>query len=423
MTLFALVDCNNFYASCERVFNPRLEGQPVIVLSNNDGCVIARSNEAKKIGVNMGEPYFKCRELCEKNRIAVFSSNYELYGDMSARVMACLQDYCPEIEIYSIDEAFLSLESFANFDLLEYSTRIKSRVKACTGIPVSIGFAPTKTLAKIANHIAKKQTTTGVFSLCDPTTKAQALEHFPVASIWGVGRRIAARLEKFAIYTAQDLMRADAKTMRREFSVVMEKLIAELNGISCIPLEDAPPAKKEIVSSRSFGAPIVLLSDLQESVSTYAARACLKLRSQQSVAGGIYVFAHTNPFRTDRKQYASAFSYQFIYPTDDTRSIITHAKHCMKQIFKPGYHYKKAGVMLLNLKPKESLQYDLLHKVVVRKSAEVMHVLDEINQRFGKKTIFLCAEGIQQSWQMQRNKMSPCYTTKWDQLAHVNCKK
>ncbi|MES2218445.1 MAG: Y-family DNA polymerase [Pseudomonadota bacterium] len=422
MTLFALVDCNNFYASCERVFNPALEGKPIIVLSNNDGCVIARSNEAKQF-IEMGAPYFKCRPICEKQGIAAFSSNYELYGDMSTRVMSCLQSFCPEIEIYSIDEAFLSFATFNNFNLLDYSTEIKTRVKACTGIPVSIGVAPTKTLAKIANHIAKKQTTTGVFVLGDPQAIVAALAHFPVASIWGVGRRIAARLNKFAIYTAGDLMRADPKLMRREFSVVMEKLIAELNGISCIPLEELPPAKQQIMSSRSFGTPIVLLSELEESVSTYAARACLKLRNQQSVAGGIYVFLHTNPFRPDQKQYSNTFSYQFTQPTDDTRSIVTQAKLCMKKIYKPGFYYKKAGVMLLNLMPKEMQQYDLFNKTVKSNSAEVMNVLDKINQRFGKKTLFLCAEGIKQPWQARRNKISKRYTTQWHELAKVICKK
>jgi DNA polymerase V len=415
MTLFALVDCNNFYASCERVFNPALEGKPIVILSNNDGCVIARSNEAKPF-INMGAPYFKCRPICEKNNIAVFSSNYELYGDLSARVMACLQGFCPELEIYSIDEAFLSFSTFNHFDLVEYSKKIRHQIKMCVGIPVSIGIGTTKTLAKMANHIAKKHT--GVFAITNPTP----LNTFPVANIWGVGRRIAARLNQFNIHTAHDLMLADPKTMRREFSVVMEKMIAELNGVSCLPLVDLPPAKQQIMSSRSFGKPVTLLRELEEAISSYATRACIKLRGEHSVAGGIYVFLHTNPFKENQKQYSNAFSYQFTQPTDDTRSIITHAKTCLKKIYKAGFQYKKAGIMLLNLTPKTMQQYDLFNNTVKRNSMDVMQVLDEINQRFGKKTLFLCAEGTQQAWRMQRNKISKRYTTHWDELAIVICK-
>jgi DNA polymerase V len=423
MTIFALVDCNNFYASCERAFNPSLENMPIIVLSNNDGCVVARSNEAKKLGIPMGEPFFKCEALCAKHKIAVFSSNYELYVDMSARVMTCLASHCPHLEIYSIDEAFMQLDSFKHFDLNDYALKMRAGIKGWTGIPVSIGIGATKTLAKIANHIAKKQTQDGVFNLYDNKAIDTILADFPVANIWGVGRRIAARLQRFNITTAKDLKYADAKLMRREFSVVMEKMIDELNGVSCIPLEEIAPSKKEIMSSRSFGRPITSKQELAEAISTYAARACVKLRAEHSIAGGVYVFMHTNEFRQDQKQYANAISQQLIYPSDDTGAIITAAKICLERIYRPGFLYKKAGIMLLNLMPNHIKQYDILAtQTHPEKKIALMQTLDKINHHFGADIIFSCAQGIDQNWKMRRNKMSKRYTTQWKELAIAKCK-
>jgi DNA polymerase V len=421
MTIFSLVDCNNFYVSCERAFNPTLEGRPVIVLSNNDGCVIARSNEAKALGISMGEPYFKCREQCEKNNIAVFSSNYELYGDMSQRVMSVLQEFCPEIEIYSIDEAFLSFSSFNHYDLTEYVKTIRAAVKSYTGIPVSIGLAPTKTLAKIANSIAKQNTSDGVFDLCPETIRASTLNQFPVEKIWGIGRRINARLAYFNIKTADDLRKMDAKLMRREFSVVMEKMIAELNGISCLPLEEVQPPKKQIMSSRSFSHPVISLTDLEEAVSTYTSRAAFKLREQKSIACGIHVFVETNFFRPDQKQYGNTYSYHFTLPTNDTRTLIKHAKTGLKKIFKPGFKYKKAGVMLLDIMPLDFEQFDILTAETNQKNQLVMNTLDKINARFGKQSLFVGAEGTVQNWQMKRKLMSPRCTTHWKELIKVKC--
>jgi DNA polymerase V len=423
MTIFALVDCNNFYASCERAFNPRLEHTPIVVLSNNDGCVVARSNEAKKLGIPMGEPFFKCQELCVKHKVAVFSSNYELYGDMSARVMTCLASYCPHLEIYSIDEAFMQLDSFQHFDLSDYALKIRAEIKAWTGIPISIGIAATKTLAKIANHIAKKQTKEGIFNLYENKAIDTILANFPVANIWGVGRRIATRLKKFNITTAKDLKYADAALMRREFSVVMAKMIDELNGISCIPLEAIAPNKKEIMSSRSFGRPVTSKQELAEAISTYAARACVKLRAEHSVAGGVYVFIHTNEFKTDQKQYANAISNQLVHPTDDTCVIITAAKTCLDHIYRPGFFYKKAGIMLLNIRPNHIKQYDILTRQPdAEKTIALMQTLDQINHHFGKDMIFSCAQGTTQNWRMRRNKMSKRYTTQWHELAIAKCK-
>jgi DNA polymerase V len=422
MTIFALVDCNNFYASCERAFNPQLEGKPIIVLSNNDGCVIARSNEAKKLGIQMGEPYFKCKDICRQYKISVFSSNYELYGDMSARVMILLGEACPEIEVYSIDEAFLLMTSYSNYDLNLFSLELRSQIKMCTGIPVSIGLGPTKTLAKIANNYAKKHTLDGVFNMCDQKIRYQILTQFAIADIWGVGRRIALRLKQFGINTAWDLKNADPKTMRREFSVVMEKMIFELNDISCIPLEEAPPPKKQIMSSRSFGRPVMTLNELEEAISSYASRACLKLRNQNSLACGVHVFIETNYFREDKKQYSNAINYPLIHPTSDTRIITTVAKHCIKKLFKANYEYKKVGIMLLDLIPESVTQLDLLQVENLKHKKSVMNIMDEINKKYGNNSFFLSAQGIEHRWKMQRNLISKRYTTHIHELAVVKCK-
>ena len=421
MTAFALVDCNNFYASCERAFNPALENKPIIILSNNDGCVIARSNEAKALGIQMGEPYFKCQATCQTEGIHVFSSNYELYGDMSARVMALLSQFCPDMEVYSIDEAFLSFTSFNHYHLPTLATNMRQTIKQCTGIPVSIGIGPTKTLAKIANIVAKNHTKEGVFDLSDPELCRHILQQFPVAKIWGVGRRIAARLTAFNIHTAADLKKADLKLMRREFSVVMEKMISELNGISCLPLEESPPPKKQIVSSRSFGRPVVKITELEEAISSYTARACIKLRKQQSIASGIQVFLETNFFRDDKKQYANSINYYFTNPTSDTRLITNIAKICMNKLYRKNFEYKKAGIMLLDVIPAATKQYDLITKSDTSTSDVVMDTMDKINERFGKKSVFLCAEGTVQPWRMQRNYISKRYTTRLDELLVVKC--
>jgi DNA polymerase V len=424
MTIFALVDCNNFYASCERAFNPKLEGKAIVVLSNNDGCVVARSNEAKLLGIRMGEPYFKCKELCIKNDVFAFSSNYELYDDMSSRIMTILKSFCPEIEIYSIDESFLSFSSFNHYNLLEYSKQIRADIKMQTGVPVSIGWAPTKTLAKIANHIAKKQTNDGVFDLCDKRIRKEKLSQFPIDDIWGIGRRLAIRLREFKIETAEELRYADSKLMRREFSVVMERIIAELNGISCLPLERILPNKKEIMSSRSFGKPIMTLSDMEEAISNYCARASYKLRQQNHYAGGIFVFVKTNEFRQDQKQYANAITLRFKVPQNDTRKIIAYAKYGLRKVFKTGFKYKKAGVMLIDLVPDTISQLDIFEggESSKKNNNEVMILLDSINAKFGKKTLFIGAEGVRNAWQMRREMISQRYTTNWKELPVVFCR-
>lgn len=419
MTIFALADCNNFYASCERVFNPKLEGKPVVVLSNNDGCIIARSNEAKKIGIPMGAPFYKWHPFCKKYHVQVFSSNYELYGDMSHRVMTVLESYCPDIEIYSIDEAFLLLDGFAWKDLTAYTSDIKRMIKMSIGLPISIGFAQTKTLAKIANHVAKKQIIEGVFNLCDLHLQDQILSQFSVENIWGVGTALAMRLKKLNIQTARDLRDADPKMLRLHFNVTMEKIVHELRGISCLSLESVQP-RQQIISSRSFGKQVTNLAYLEEAVSHYAAIASAKLREQKSVAGGVYVFLHTNFFRENDTQYANAQSFWFSIPTADTGSIIHVAKKCLRKIYRKGYKYHKAGLMLLNLTPSSIKQYDMLSSVHP-KSELLMATIDLINKTWGRRTIFHCAEGVARPWQIKSERRSPRYTTRWSDLPKVYC--
>lgn len=418
MPIFALVDCNNFYASCERAFNPRLEGKPVVVLSNNDGCVVARSNEAKKLGIPMGAPFFKWKDMIYKNKVHVFSSNYELYGDMSHRVMTLLSQSCPDIEIYSIDEAFLILDGFNWQDLMTYAKTLRQNIKTWTGIPVSVGLGPTKTLAKMANSLAKNQTTEGVFTLCDEIIREQILSEYPIEKIWGVGRRLAERLSKFDINTAKDLRDSDPKLLRREFSVVMEKIVYELQGISCIGLESIQP-RKQIISSRSFGKKITKLEELQEAVSHYAKIASLKLRNQKSVAASICVFLHTNLFNEKEPQYGNSATFRFPEPTADTSYIIRMAKKCLSHIFKSGYQYQKTGVMLLDLRPNTIKQYDLLTREAVQKNQSLLKTIDSINEMYGRNTIFYCAEGISRAWQMRNERLSPRYTTRWSELVEV----
>lgn len=413
MSIFALIDCNNFYASCERVFNPSLERKPIVVLSNNDGCVIARSNEAKKLSIPMGAPFFKWESFCKKNNVAVFSSNYELYGDMSKRVMTIIKQNCPQVEIYSIDEAFLSLENLGIKNILAYALTLKNQIKTDTGIPVSIGIAQTKTLAKIANHIAKN--TTGV---CHLTEKdVSLLQTFPVNKIWGIGHQLAKRLKNLNIHTALDLRNANPNYLRTHFSVTVEKIVYELRGTSCLTLELVQP-RKQIISSRSFGKKITTLNDLEEAISHYTAIATNKLRIQNSLASGIGVFLHTHLFNDFEKPYENDIYFSFPIPTNDTRYIIRIAKKCIQTLYKKGYRYHKAGLILLDLIPQAQQQIDLFTSFC-EKSNNLMKTIDLINKEHGKNTIFYCAEGIKRNWQIKKERCSPRYTTRWSEILTV----
>jgi DNA polymerase V len=412
--MFALVDCNNFYASCERIFKPALEKKPVVVLSNNDGCIIARSNEAKQLGIPMGAPFFKWKEVCVKNKVAVFSSNYELYGDISRRVMSIVIESCPFLEIYSIDEAFLLLKNFSEQQRLDYAYDLRKKIKMYVGIPVSIGIGPTKTLAKIANFIAKNNTSNGVFSFSKKNIFY--LENFSVEKIWGIGHALASKLKPLKIETAHDLMNANPKQLRKQFSVNMEKIIYELNGVSCISLESSQP-RKQIISSRSFGKSITKLIDLEEAISHYTAIATLKLRQQHSLASGIIVFLHTNFFNKDPR-YENNIFFPFPHPTADTAYIIRIAKKCMKYLYKEKYRYHKTGLILVDLIPHAMEQWDLLSFNSPKRNL-LMETVDSINSTYGKNTVFYCAEGIKRHWQLKSTKRSPRYTTRWNELLKI----
>lgn len=413
--LFALVDCNNFYVSCERAFNPKLENNPVVILSNNDGCVISRSNEAKRLKIPMGAPFFQWEAFFKKHKVIVFSSNYELYGDMSQRVMFYLKEFNEQMEVYSIDEAFLLFNGDVSFSAL---VELRNKVKACTGIPISIGVGSTKTLAKAANHIAKTADSSGVFFLSD--SELYRLAEFSVDKIWGVGRRLAERLSKLHVTTAKKLQEADPKMIRQHFSVTLEKTVKELNGISCLGLEQFQP-RKQIVTSRSFGKVVTKLSELEEAVSFFTHVASKKLRSQKSLTSAVYVFVQTNPFKESEPQYANSVTFSLPSPSADTCYLIEIAKKCLRRIYREGYQYKKAGIMLLNITSNQVRQYDMLMSVSDDKSDRLMRTMDSINANFGRNTVFVAAEGIQKKWAAKCDRRSKRYTTRWQELVQASC--
>lgn len=416
----ALIDCNNFYVSCERMFNPKLEGVPVVVLSNNDGCAVARSNEVKALGIKMGEPWFKMEPFAKQHGIQAFSSNYSLYGDISARVMATLSTFSPRQEVYSIDECFLDLAGFPAERLQDYGQTIRQTVKQNIGIPVCVGIAETKTLAKLANHCAKKGLAGGE-GVCDfgaltSTQKSTLFANLPVGEIWGVGRRISEKLQGLGIDTVEALRTADPEMIRRNFSVVLERTVRELNDIPCIELEHAT-ARQQIMVSRSFGQPVTSLDDLQQSVAYFATRAAEKLRKDGSVASSLCVHIRTNPFKERDPQYDSSLVVPLMQPTDDTAKLVQAALQGLQQIYRPGFQYKKSGVLLMGLHPKGIQQASLFDDVEEdTRASQRMQVMDAINRRMGKDTITLAASGVQRRWAMRRERMSPNYTTSWDEL-------
>jgi len=390
---FALVDVNNFYVSCERVFKPSLESTPVVVLSNNDGCAVARSNEVKSLGVKMGMPWFKMKDLARQHGIQAYSSNYALYGDMSNRVTSILRDYSPDLEVYSIDESFLRIETVAHLygGAIPMGQQMRHRIKQWTGLPVCVGVGPTKTLAKFANHLAKKN---DVFNgVCDlhAMTRPERLEWMwgvEVGEVWGVGSRIRKRLAGMGIDTVLDLRNASPKQMRAQFGVVMERTCNELRGISCLELEDVMPPKQQIMSSRSFGAPVETIEELRESVASYLASAAEKLRRQNSVAGAVYVFVLTNRFKEDEPQYNAGITVPMGDATDDTLVLTSAALRGLAAIFRPGFRYKKAGVMLTLLSDKGARQATLFDDPVARaRSEKLMEAMDAINREFGRGTL------------------------------------
>ena len=421
MPVFALVDCNNFYASCEKLFRPDLKDTPIVVLSNNDGCVVARSREAKLLGIKMGVPVFQIKAEMQRHGILAFSSNYALYADLSSRVMRTLEEMAPRVEVYSIDEAFLDLTGIESvISLVEFGQQVRERIGHWIGITVCVGIAPTKTLAKLANHAAKKYPATqGVVDLTNPDRQRRLLALVPVDDVWGVGRRLSKRLNALGITTALDLANASPRAIRDQFSEVLERTVRELNGESCIELEEIPPTKKQIVCSRSFGEKVTHFELLREAVCEYATRATEKLRKEQQQAKVMTVFIRTSPFKDNEPQYSNSASGELLIPSCDTRDFIELANHLLKRIWKDGFRYAKAGVMLSDFYDPGMFQPGLFDDISTRSnSQQLMSVLDTINQS-GAGKVFFAGQGTKKDWSMKREHLSPAYTTRWDQLPRV----
>ena len=419
--VFALVDCNNFYVSCERVFNPKLAGKPVIVLSNNDGCAVARSNEAKALGFRFGVPVFEIQSLIKTHDIQVYSSNYALYGDMSRRVMETLSQFAPEMEIYSIDEAFLDLSALPGDRLTEYGHRIQTAVQQWTGIPVSVGIAETKTLAKIANRLAKRsQKTGGVLNLTASPHQDRALTEVEVADVWGIGRRYAEFLKNHGILNARQLRDADREFIRGRMGVVGTRMLQELKGFCCYPLEENPPVKKGITVSRSFRTGIESPAQLNEAVAAYVSRGAEKLRKENVAAGVLMVFVMTNRFKQER-YYCNLETIRLPVPTSDTAELIRYAGEGLRAIYLRGYCYKRAGVMFKDLVSAGPIQVGLFDDRDRRRSKKLMQALDSINTQMGAGTLLYAAAGLGkgQRWRTAFKKRSPAYTTNWAQLPTV----
>ncbi len=420
LPVFALIDCNSFYASCERVFRPDLARTPIVVLSNNDGCVIARSYDAKPF-IKMGEPYFQIKHKLKQHGIVPFSSNYALYGDMSERVMSLIEAMVPAVEVYSIDEAFADLTGMTDLDAL--GRRIRNQVLRCTGIPVGVGIAPTKTLAKLANHTAKRLQgqTGGVVDICSPAKRDWVLRNTDVAEVWGVGRKMQQHLDGLGIRSAMDLAKADPWMLRKKFSVVIEKTARELAGTACLSLDEPDPPKQEICCSRMFGMRLTELAPIKEAVATYMMRASEKLRAQQSVCRKIRVSIRTGMFNPDEAKYANGVVVDLPYPTDDVRLLTRVAVEAVEQIFRRGFNYSKAEVMLLGLCQAGDYTDDLFAASQPAEATRVMHVLDQINGRWGKGTLRTAGVPEHPTWGMRREMMSESYTTRLDQLWRVRC--
>ena len=414
--MIALADCNNFYASCERVFDPKLERKPVVVLSNNDGCIIARSNEAKKLGIKMGEPAFKIKNLVEKHNVNVFSTNFALYGDLSKRVMNTFRTEVNKIEVYSIDEAFLD---FSNLADKERAIQLKKKVQMWTGIPVSIGIAKTKTLAKVANHIAKKYTKAGCFMFDDEDLIRRALNVFPVEDLWGIGRKNAKSLKEFGIHTALQFRETDINWIKRHFYINAVKIQKELKGEICYPLETTIQRKKNICTARSFGTEIKELSKLREAVSSHANTCATKLRKQKSCCSTISVFLSTNPFKPQAKQYHPYRVFNLDVPTNDSIEIVRFALKGLDQIYRSDCIYKKLGVIVGRTIPESQVQLSLFDNLDRDKRREINSVVDTINKKMGRNKVKLAVQGTGKKWKLRQERLSPCYTTRFSDILEV----
>ena len=419
--LFALVDCNNFYVSCERVFQPHLQGKPVVVLSNNDGCVVARSNEVKRLGLPMGAPAFQWKDFFSRHRVRVFSSNYALYSDMSDRVMTVLASFAPEIEIYSHDEAFLLFSKRWRSDLEAYVRQLGEEVRKRTGIPVSIGLARTKTLAKLANKLAKTDPSLeGVLDLSNRSDLERLLRSVQVKDVWGIGPRYAKRLYREKVHTAYDLRQADTRWVRKKLTVAGLHTVLELRGISCIELEKAPPPAKSLVRSRSFGRPVTDLDDLREALTGHVQSAAERLRSSGQLAGCLHVFLQTNRFKPE-PQYAACTSRLLPYATSCTQALLQPALGLLEEIYRAGYAYNKAGVLLTGLQPESQRRLSLweIGSPKRESSKALMRAMDSINAKYGRNAVHYACAGMEKSWEMRRGMTSREFTTKWRDIPRV----
>lgn len=411
----ALVDCNSFYASCERLFAPHLEHKPVVVLSNNDGCVIARTDEAKALGIPMGAPMFKFKDIIQKNKVHVFSSNYTLYGDLSSRVMKTLARFTPDLEIYSIDEAFLDLTGFSNVE--QYAQKIKETIQKEVGIPVSIGIGSTKVLAKVANRVAKKSKQHGGVFIVNEFNHQAVLENTNVEDVWGIGFQSAKKLQNIGITNALQLYNANDMIIQKLLTIVGKRIVEELRGVSCISLELVKKARKQVVCARSFGSKVVLLEELQEACSSYISICAEKLRHEKLMCNYIQVFVHTNPFR-DKPQYFNSMGSRLPAPTNATIKINQMGQQLLKKIYKKGYEYKKIGIALGDLQDQAISQMSLLEPDEPKQN-KMMITMDKINQRFGRSSIRLGNIPLNPQWKMNQQNKTPCYTTQWNELLTV----
>jgi len=412
----ALIDCNNFYVSCERVFAPELSARPVVVLSNNDGCVVARSEEAKRLGITMGIPVFQIKDLVERERVAVFSSNYTLYGDMSARVMEALSYFSPQIEIYSIDEAFLNLEDKRE-ETIDAAQEIRHKIYKWTGLPVSIGIAPNKTLAKIANRIAKK-TGHGVFSFNDEAIQTKILAHLPVSDVWGIGYKSAKKLEALGIKTALQLKELDHRHARKLLSVVGARIIEELNGRVCLPLELVPPPKKSITCSRSFGVLVASIEELKEALDSYLIKAGKKMRQQNLTARAVTVFLATNRF-SKQMQYSNAKTVELANATNSTRELLHWTGRILTEMYKEGFLYKKVGVILQGLQPETAETVRLYNELQYEKEKRLWQAIDKLSRKFRSEIVSFGFPKTKKNWKMKAERKSNCYTTCLQEILQV----
>lgn len=412
--MLAIVDCNSCYASCEQIFRPDLRAKPVVVLSNNDGFIVARSKEAKALGIQDLQPFFKIEALLKQHEVAVFSSNYALYGDISHRVMTILHDFSPSVEVYSIDEMFLDFTGM-HWDLNHYAQHIKNRLWKEVRMPVGVGIAPSKTLSKLANRAAKKIPRCNGVCVLDTPQKWQWLQkRTKVTDIWGIGSRIGRRLAEVGIFSAYELAHANAKTVRKRTNVNIERTIEELNGRPCFDIEAQPPAKQQIYATRSFGQKLTSLEPIEQAISVYAARAAEKLRQQDSLAQTIHVFLHTSPFEPNYVSHST--TAQLPYATNDARVIGKLARQCIRQLYAPGNRYLKAGIGLIQLCSVHYQQCDLFHPGQAHQASQLMATMDKVNQGHGQGTLYLASQGVHKKWAMRQQYTSPAYTTRWPDL-------